>query len=1057
MMASSNTSDGTADATSHHTLAASSDPLSSDASMPIDSAQRSYHVSARATESASMNSTRKRTMATTQKAADDGHSKIRMKTHGDSSELDGHGFSLHPPQSGSVQTTALHSTPLDKNASAFSAELDNIFDNFDNFGQSEREHDESDVFANLSSNPMDDPRKMRNQEEQTTEEQSVTATVMSTASAAQDNSESSQAHEVASLKPAAITATSRIPTQTQHRNSSISRRRASRQFHQMERITEVVSPNGITEEAKDNNIGAFEDSPNNEFVEDFFVQGTVSEHSHPSNNSENDSNDEANSFHPSDGRDSSISAIATTTTTDTLPLLSTTRRRVRSSGGSVGGSIGGNSIDGRSTGSGTRLRRGRIRRLERSTRSVDGERGGNNNGRDSERMRQLSSSGNPLVASLDAGMASLRRWIRVRRLSLGSGASGAGAGGSSSGQQSVSSMTTMRLGEEDIFALSRTGSNQRRVATMASTSSDPNNLNIFEPDGNTNGFLYYRPFEVHVNNNDIDADSGFYGSDDESRTSNSILLYPLVPSTESGSVEEGGSDGQARQRAYSEPDRARIIDFFSSIYGSRAIDGGPAQGGTVAATVGGRSERSGTPRRPTRHRSSTVPTSTIIEEETDTTEQDNQHIGESLDTEHVIESNRIESMSPLERELEVPEATAAQSSSALSRDSAEVTPVETLESDAISNNELVDDPNPNTSTRSASDPNRRARIRWMRINRRFRCLVTSVAVLFSLLLFCIVIAWVLLTSTYVLSHNKECDVPLKAYFWMVSLQLILDIFRADIMRWLCRHETDSGRRLPPRVIMYNVAYLIYAMLVLRLGVRSVFITESTCSSTAPELFYASLIFVCLSMMAWAIILLGYLIPFCFVAILLTRNGYFPNGDIASSRGVMGGRRARIGTGRISGFVGEVFPNTCSNPAPPGTADRLRMVLLHELPDSYQKECCICMMEYKDGEVIVATPCEHIFHKRCCQEWLQLSRTCPVCRKDLPDALGMNEGADGEMRGNIGESISESDEEMQGQNNGPRGTPNFVQFLRRERRQTTGDTSNHHPEGIAVIDLTETAA
>ena len=45
-----------------------------------------------------------------------------------------------------------------------------------------------------------------------------------------------------------------------------------------------------------------------------------------------------------------------------------------------------------------------------------------------------------------------------------------------------------------------------------------------------------------------------------------------------------------------------------------------------------------------------------------------------------------------------------------------------------------------------------------------------------------------------------------------------------------------------------------------------------------------------------------------------------------------------------------------------------------------------MMEYKEGEVIVATPCEHVFHKRCCQEWLQLSRTCPVCRKDLPDAL-----------------------------------------------------------------------
>jgi hypothetical protein len=52
------------------------------------------------------------------------------------------------------------------------------------------------------------------------------------------------------------------------------------------------------------------------------------------------------------------------------------------------------------------------------------------------------------------------------------------------------------------------------------------------------------------------------------------------------------------------------------------------------------------------------------------------------------------------------------------------------------------------------DPDREARTRWMRINRQFRCIITSVAVIFSLLLFCILISWVLLISTFVLSHNK---------------------------------------------------------------------------------------------------------------------------------------------------------------------------------------------------------------------------------------------------------------------------------------------------------------
>ena len=118
--------------------------------------------------------------------------------------------------------------------------------------------------------------------------------------------------------------------------------------------------------------------------------------------------------------------------------------------------------------------------------------------------------------------------------------------------------------------------------------------------------------------------------------------------------------------------------------------------------------------------------------------------------------------------------------------------------------------------------------------------------------------------------------------------------------------------------------------------RSVF-TGSSCSGTAPDLFYASLVFVCLSLVAWALIILGYLIPLIFVAVLLSRNNYFPDGDISSSREATRGRRGRIG-----GFVGEVLPNTYSNPAPPGSVEKLRIILLAEFPDSYQRECCVSL-------------------------------------------------------------------------------------------------------------------
>lgn len=503
--------------------------------------------------------------------------------------------------------------------------------------------------------------------------------------------------------------------------------------------------------------------------------------------------------------------------------------------------------------------------------------------------RRLSSSGSSLVASLDAGMSTLRRWIHARTPSFGAGETS--APGSST--NSVSSMTTMRLGEEDVFALSHTG---RRVNTTASTSSsDPN---VFDPNS-SRGFLYYHPLEVQVRN-DVDVDhSTIYGSDDESGT-HSRILHPLISSeqTDSNLSVDDNRGQQPRQRAFSEPSRARIADFISSVYGSRAIDINSTTSPTETVSPGRRiREAMIRHRRSSSMQSAGTTSPMIVEEETDATDNiapRRIQLISSLDAEDGAIQLDVSDFEPLDAILP-PESVSSNST---------LEAEHTTFDDVVNNIDDGDDPN--LRLPSQSDPESEARIRWIRINRRFKCMVTSVAIIFSLLLFCILISWVMLIATYVLSHNRICDVPLKEYVWLVSFQLALDVFRADIMKWLCRWRSDSQRRVPPRVILYNAAYLVYAMFVLRLGAKSVYVSESTCSSTAPELFYASLVFVCLSLLAWATIFLGYLIPFVFVAILLTRNGYFPNGDITSSRGVMGGRRTRIGTGRISGMVGGMY-------------------------------------------------------------------------------------------------------------------------------------------------------
>ena len=151
------------------------------------------------------------------------------------------------------------------------------------------------------------------------------------------------------------------------------------------------------------------------------------------------------------------------------------------------------------------------------------------------------------------------------------------------------------------------------------------------------------------------------------------------------------------------------------------------------------------------------------------------------------------------------------------------------------------------------------------------------------------------------------------------------------------------------------------MAILRTGVNAIFRSpDSDCRRTAPELYQGSAVFVTLSLAAWSTIVVGYLGPFCFVAVLLTRNGYSPSADNdggGRGRGGIGDGTAGVGRGDGEGMRGMgmggmgmggmgmvmpgVFPVAYSdNAAPPGTADRLRIVLLDEFPEDYPKDCCV---------------------------------------------------------------------------------------------------------------------
>lgn len=53
---------------------------------------------------------------------------------------------------------------------------------------------------------------------------------------------------------------------------------------------------------------------------------------------------------------------------------------------------------------------------------------------------------------------------------------------------------------------------------------------------------------------------------------------------------------------------------------------------------------------------------------------------------------------------------------------------------------------------------------------------------------------------------------------------------------------------------------------------------------------------------------------------------------------------------------------------------------HLINSDSQEECSICLESYQERDKIVQLTCNHIFHKDCIREWLQIKQNnCPLCR------------------------------------------------------------------------------
>lgn len=250
-----------------------------------------------------------------------------------------------------------------------------------------------------------------------------------------------------------------------------------------------------------------------------------------------------------------------------------------------------------------------------------------------------------------------------------------------------------------------------------------------------------------------------------------------------------------------------------------------------------------------------------------------------------------------------------------------------------------------------------------------------------------------------LSNAQACDAPLRLF-------LALHIARVVLVTPLVafRHTHPRPPRGTPDTVIgqwidrFKSLLDVLATLWFVVGNWWLF-TSTSCSSTSPPLFYASLALVIAGYLMLAIpVVLCASVVFCLPCVLGFMR-VFRLGDPLGRSGVSEDVLKKVQLVRFT-----------SKPDASSGAERRSSFLARlqrssgDMPalylESEDANCVICLSAYEEGDVLRKLRCGHHFHKECGDRWLRISGKCPICLRAVSDD-DANEGngtGDSEQRG-----------------------------------------------------------
>lgn len=248
--------------------------------------------------------------------------------------------------------------------------------------------------------------------------------------------------------------------------------------------------------------------------------------------------------------------------------------------------------------------------------------------------------------------------------------------------------------------------------------------------------------------------------------------------------------------------------------------------------------------------------------------------------------------------------------------------------------------------------------RWILAFSLIVCLATPAMV--SLLVWLVI--------SYLEYRNVDCDVPLRLWVYVVCVIVAFNstVNRPTptgscVQRVLCRWSRDphDPQPMPLRVRAYNLIITVFVFAWNCAGLHWISTDSSngqypSCREAAPTLYVSVKVYAAFNL---AVTVFMYVNMFGFAQLLrvFMRRGLLHTSQAAPS--------------------GSLEKNT--------EVAKMSDAALAENPT-----CPVCLEEFEEASVFVKTKaCGHFFHKQCLKGWLNVNRTCPLCREDLGTGPG----------------------------------------------------------------------